>query len=69
VVQKHWGICTTPLFFTPHSPHPPTQKKGGSNIHVKVFEKKFWDNFSPRKHDPSFCGEPKLKKNLGYKKV
>jgi hypothetical protein len=44
-------------------------KQGGSNIYVKVFEKNFWANFSPRKHDPSFCGEPKPKKNLGHKKV
>jgi hypothetical protein len=36
--------------------------KGGSNIYVKVFEKKFWGDFSPRKHEPSFCGEPNSQK-------
>jgi len=29
---------------------------------VKVFEKNFWGNFSPRKHDPLFAGNQNSKK-------
>jgi hypothetical protein len=36
----------------------PRHKTGGSNIHMKVLEKIFFWIFSPRKHEPSFCGEP-----------